>query len=201
MSCQRSAVSHKLGSVGNDTNGVRMEGTENCTIIGNLIGTDDSGFSSLANKGEGVYISSGKKNRIGGDAPEMRNTISGNGRNGILISGNSTTNNRVIGNLLGLCMDGSSMIPNGMNGIRIENGAHDNQIGGGAAGEENFIAGNKGRGVEIGRGVIDIPRFLKTLVKIGYRGMASFEYEKDADDPLPGLAESVGYVRGVLATI
>ena len=25
----------------------------------------------------------------------------------------------------------------------------------------------------------------------------SFEYEKDADDPLPGLAESVGYVRGV----
>jgi inosose dehydratase len=59
----------------------------------------------------------------------------------------------------------------------------------------------KGHTVEIGRGVIDIPRFLRTMKKIGYRGNLAFEYEKDADDPLPGLAESVGYVRGVLAAI
>jgi len=59
----------------------------------------------------------------------------------------------------------------------------------------------KGRGVEIGRGVIDIPKFLKTLLRIKYSGIVSFEYEKDADDPLAGLAESVGYVRGVLAAI
>jgi inosose dehydratase len=59
----------------------------------------------------------------------------------------------------------------------------------------------KGHGVEIGRGVIDIPRFLRTLIKINYAGIVSFEYEKDADDPLVGLAESVGYVRGVLAAI
>jgi sugar phosphate isomerase/epimerase len=43
--------------------------------------------------------------------------------------------------------------------------------------------------------------FLKILVKINYSGIVSFEYEKDADDPLAGLAESVGYVRGVLAAI
>lgn len=59
----------------------------------------------------------------------------------------------------------------------------------------------KGHGVEIGRGVIDIPKFLKMLVKIKYSGIVSFEYEKDADDPLAGLAESVGYTRGVLAAI
>lgn len=58
-----------------------------------------------------------------------------------------------------------------------------------------------GKNVEVGRGVIDIPALLETLVKIGYGRVASFEYEKDADDPLPGLAESVGYVRGVLAVI
>jgi sugar phosphate isomerase/epimerase len=46
--------------------------------------------------------------------------------------------------------------------------------------------------------VIDIPGYLRTLVKVGYTGVVAFEYEKDADDPLPGLAESVGYVRGVL---
>ena len=59
----------------------------------------------------------------------------------------------------------------------------------------------KGHEVEIGRGVIDIPKFLKTLIKIKYSGIVSFEYEKDADDPMAGLAESVGYVRGVLTAI
>lgn len=59
----------------------------------------------------------------------------------------------------------------------------------------------KGKVVEIGRGVINIPRFLRALVKVGYAGKVAFEYEKDADDPMPGLAESVGYVRGVLAAV
>jgi inosose dehydratase len=54
---------------------------------------------------------------------------------------------------------------------------------------------------EIGRGVIDIPEFLKTLVKINYQGVVAFEYEKDANDPLPGLAESIGYVKGVMRMI
>ena len=62
-------------------------------------------------------------------------------------------------------------------------------------------ASAKGHGVEVGRGVINIPKFLKTLVEIKYSGIVSFEYEKDADDPMAGLAESVGYVRGVLAAI
>lgn len=59
----------------------------------------------------------------------------------------------------------------------------------------------KGGAVEVGRGVIDIPKFIRTLIKIKYEGVVSFEYEKDADDPLAGLAESVGYVRGVMAAV
>jgi sugar phosphate isomerase/epimerase len=62
-------------------------------------------------------------------------------------------------------------------------------------------ASAKGQTVEVGRGVIDIPEFLKTLVDIKYSGVVSFEHEKDENDPLAGLAESVGYVRGVLAVI
>jgi inosose dehydratase len=58
-----------------------------------------------------------------------------------------------------------------------------------------------GKDIEVGRGVIDIPRLLETLIKVKFSGIVSFEYEKDADDPLPGLAESVGFVRGVLAEI
>ncbi len=63
------------------------------------------------------------------------------------------------------------------------------------------VATAAGHGVEVGRGVIDIPKFLRTLDEIHYSGCVSFEYEKDMDDPLAGLAESVGYVRGVMAVI
>lgn len=59
----------------------------------------------------------------------------------------------------------------------------------------------EGSTVEIGRGVIDIPKFLRTLIDIKYKGVVSFEYEKDENDPLAGLAESAGYVKGVLAAI
>jgi sugar phosphate isomerase/epimerase len=62
-------------------------------------------------------------------------------------------------------------------------------------------ATKEGTTVEIGRGVIDIPRFLRTLIKIGYAGTVSLEYEKDGKDPLAGAAESVGYIRGVLALL
>ena len=62
-------------------------------------------------------------------------------------------------------------------------------------------ATGKGTTVEIGRGVIDIPKFIGALGKIKYKGIASFEFEKDGKAPLAGLAESVGYVKGVLATL
>ncbi len=53
----------------------------------------------------------------------------------------------------------------------------------------------------IGRGVIDFPSFLNTVVKLGYSGTLALEYEAEADDPLPGMMESLGYTKGVLATL
>ena len=58
-----------------------------------------------------------------------------------------------------------------------------------------------GQPCEVGHGVIDIPGFLKMLLEENYSKIVSFEYEKDGKDPLAGLAESVGYVRGVLKVI
>ncbi|MCX8159885.1 MAG: sugar phosphate isomerase/epimerase [Candidatus Saccharicenans sp.] len=60
-------------------------------------------------------------------------------------------------------------------------------------------ASREGQTVEIGRGVIDIKKFLRTIVELKYRGTLAFEFEKDEKDPLPGLAESVGYVRGLIS--
>ena len=58
-----------------------------------------------------------------------------------------------------------------------------------------------GHSTPCGRGVIDLPRLLRTFIKIGYTGFLAFEYEEQPNDPLPGLAESVGYIRGVLDTL
>jgi len=59
------------------------------------------------------------------------------------------------------------------------------------------VAANEGITCELGRGVIDIPAFVKMLRKVNYQGCCSLEYEKDMKDPLAGIAESVGYFRGV----
>ncbi|CAG4992428.1 hypothetical protein DYBT9275_00960 [Dyadobacter sp. CECT 9275] len=56
-----------------------------------------------------------------------------------------------------------------------------------------------GRAVELGRGVIHIPALVGALRQIRYSGMCSLEYEKDMEDPLVGIAESVGYFKGVCA--
>ena len=61
--------------------------------------------------------------------------------------------------------------------------------------------GKEGSTLEMGRGKIDIPRLLKAVKKCGYMGILSFEYEKDGDAPIPGLAESVGYMRGVIKSL
>jgi inosose dehydratase len=52
--------------------------------------------------------------------------------------------------------------------------------------------------VEMGRGRLDLPGILAALRTTGYAHGAWLEYEKDPSDPVPGLAESAGYIRGLL---
>ena len=63
------------------------------------------------------------------------------------------------------------------------------------------LANKDGQSIEMGRGIIDIPAVLKALKKTNYQGLLAFEFEKSAENPLPGLAETVGYARGVLDVI
>ncbi len=64
------------------------------------------------------------------------------------------------------------------------------------------VTGNTklGYSLEIGRGVIDFPAFVKMLRKVGYTGVCSLEHEKDMGNPFMGIAESIGYFRGVIET-
>jgi sugar phosphate isomerase/epimerase len=59
--------------------------------------------------------------------------------------------------------------------------------------------GNRNTPIESGRGILNTKSILAALVQIKFQGLVGFEYEKDAKDPVPGLAESVGYVKGLLA--
>jgi sugar phosphate isomerase/epimerase len=58
-----------------------------------------------------------------------------------------------------------------------------------------------GKTIEGGRGVLDLPSILRALQEVRYAHLLSFEYEKDAEDPLPGLAETIGYTKGLLAVL
>jgi len=64
------------------------------------------------------------------------------------------------------------------------------------------LATKDGKTIEMGRGIINIPEFVSSLRKIKYAGMCSLEYEKDMKDPAllqAGIAESIGYFKGVMA--
>jgi sugar phosphate isomerase/epimerase len=60
-------------------------------------------------------------------------------------------------------------------------------------------ASKEGITVEMGRGIINIPEVVAALRKIKYSGNCSLEFEKDMKDPLAGIAESIGYFKGVMA--
>jgi hypothetical protein len=82
--------------------------------------------------------------------------INGFGHVGIVINGVGATGNIVQGCYVGTNAAGTAAVPNGtdpnsfdIDGVDILGGAHDNTIGGTAAGAGNVISGNRGDGVFI----------------------------------------------------
>lgn len=55
--------------------------------------------------------------------------------------------------------------------------------------------------IEQGAGRIDTRSVLSALLAIRYSGVMTYEYEKVAGNPAIGLAESMGYVRGMLKAL
>lgn len=53
--------------------------------------------------------------------------------------------------------------------------------------------------IEIGRGAINFSALLDVLREVRYSGICSIEYEKDMDNPIVGMAESVGYFKGMMS--
>ncbi len=53
--------------------------------------------------------------------------------------------------------------------------------------------------VAVGEGKMPVRAIFQALVNVQYRGFVDLEYEVHADDPMPGVIESMAYMRGVLA--
>lgn len=53
--------------------------------------------------------------------------------------------------------------------------------------------------VEVGRGKMPIKKIFETLLAQKYSGFVDLEYEINEKDPMPGIIESLSYMRGVLA--
>jgi sugar phosphate isomerase/epimerase len=57
------------------------------------------------------------------------------------------------------------------------------------------------KGVPVGTGVMPVIPLLRELVRSGYTGEVQLEYEIEPKDPVPGMAESLGFMRGALQSI
>ncbi len=122
--------------------------SDNNTVAGCFIGTNPSGTAPAGNLQHGIVLKGdAANNTIGGNSSTTGNLISGNGLNGILLQGNGVTGNTLLGNYVGTNAAGTFTIPNGLDGIRISQGADTTTIG--VTGAGNFIAGNGRHGVNI----------------------------------------------------
>jgi len=97
---------------------------------------------------------------------------------------------------VGLCLDIGHQLRDGKDPVKamleFADRVHDIHI-------KNVTAATRqGRAIEMPRGAIDMPAFVRALRKVKYSGMCSLEFEKDMDNPIVGIAESIGYFRGLM---
>jgi parallel beta-helix repeat protein len=137
---------------GNRQNGIWIAGAgaDQNKVLGNYIGTRADGTEPIGNGYSGIALHEGAQfNRIGGTLASERNIISGNHDNGMYISDAGTSNNQVLGNLIGTNSTGAGIIGQGTNGIVIINGATNTIVGDGTPNGRNLISGNTFDGIRI----------------------------------------------------
>ena len=111
----------------------------------NYLGTDASGTLSGVGNQTGLWIDNASGNTIGG-LSGLGNLISGNTRDGVLLQGDLSTTNLLLGNKIGTDASGTLGLPNLRDGVHIVATtlglAVNDTIGGTANGAGNTIAFN-----------------------------------------------------------
>jgi CSLREA domain-containing protein len=120
--------------------GIELEIAGGNTIVGNYIGVGVDGVTAAGN-GWGISVKS-DGNLVGGSLVADRNVISGNTNHGITIY-DAAGDNEIEGNFVGVGFDGSTAVPNGVEGIRIDAASAGTII------TDNVISANGDDGIEI----------------------------------------------------
>jgi hypothetical protein len=128
---------------GNAWDGVQfLSGASGNQVHASVIGTDAAGSFAVPNRGSGVAIARGATgNTVGGPSAADRNVISGNGYNGVYVSDGGTTGNTVQFNDIGTDVTGSRAVPNGGNGVIVQNAASYTYV------YNDLVSGNSADGV------------------------------------------------------
>ena len=140
------------GSEGNiiaGNTGAGIDGGFGAIIAGNLIGLNESD-QPFANQ-DGILAGTAARIGTNGDGVSdalERNVISGNTGDGIRMDEGMQENAVIAGNYIGTNLDATAGIPNGGDGIEI-NDVRNVTIGGATAAHRNVISGNTGVGVRI----------------------------------------------------
>ena len=135
---------------GNAGDGISIENANATSILGNQVGVVPLQTTvKLPNQKNGVAIRNGSNSFLGGISPAVTNIVSGNLENGVLISGVNAQVNRIMRNVLGTDLANDPGLGNSQNGVRITNGAHNNVIGGDQPDFGNTITGNGGDGIQV----------------------------------------------------
>ena len=138
-----SAARNIISGNGNVSICICNAGTNSNEVLGNYIGTDASGGTALS-RWDGVDIFGGAQYNLVGNglSTAARNIISGNGNDGVWISGSGTNSNEVLGNYLGTTASGAAALANYF-GVCIQSGACYNLVGNGVtSAARNVISGN-----------------------------------------------------------
>lgn len=132
-------------------------GAQNNVIGGCYIGVNEAFDLGVGNGANGILIADGASGSlIGGDRTTTTfNIIGQNGQNGVELRGNGTgnpatetRNNTLIGNSIGVDVNGTLAQSNNDHGVLITNGAQNNVIGG-AEFNSNVISSNVDQGIAI----------------------------------------------------
>ncbi len=149
--------------------GIRLNGTSTMIIAGCWIGLSNTGAIPVAGnelQQSGIQlINNSKNNIVGGTNKADRNVIGASKNNGIEIV-NTSTGNTILGNYIGIGINGLTNVGNSSTGIYI-NGCSNNIIGGSSISCRNVISGNNSYGIDIENNATGI------LIKANFVGIAS----------------------------
>ena len=62
-------------------------------------------------------------------------------------------------------------------------------------------ASKAGQLCALGRGIVDLPAFVRTLRKLKYKGCCNIELTANKENCLAAAAESIGYIKGVMSSV